>query len=59
MRQKERWLFLFLVGVLVLNWPFLAVFRSNLPLYLSVVWLLLIAAICYFSIKSASGQDGG
>jgi len=56
MKTKELWLFLFLIGTLALNWPFLAIFGSNLPAYLFLAWLMLIAAIYHFA-AGASKDD--
>jgi len=59
MRSKELWVFLFLVGTLALDWPFLAIFGSNLPAYLFTAWLALIALIFFFAGRAAHGDDGG
>ena len=59
MKTTELWLFLLLIGVLALNWPFLAVFGANLPVYLFLAWSLLIAAIYIFAGKAANDDSGG
>ena len=45
MIQKEVWPFLFLLGTLFLNWPFLDLFKAHLPYYIFIVWGLFILAI--------------
>jgi hypothetical protein len=38
MGNKELWFFLFFLGVLLLNWPFLEIFDLHLPYYLFIIW---------------------
>lgn len=38
MFHKEVWPFLFFLGLLFLNWPFLDLFKPYLPYYLFAVW---------------------
>ncbi len=38
MKLPEVWIFLFCVGALSLNWPFIELFDLSLPVYLFVVW---------------------
>ncbi len=59
MRAKEIWIFLFAAGVLAFNWPSLAIFRNNLPAYLFISWLILIALIILFVGRTARDDDGG
>ncbi len=42
MISKEFWVFLFVLGVLLFNWPFLYMFNMVLPQYFLGVWLLFI-----------------
>ncbi len=56
MGGKERWVFVFLLGVLVFNWPLLGIFGSSLPYMLYVLWAILI--FCIWLLNSIdSGQD--
>ena len=59
MRTKEIWIFLFAAGILAFNWPSLAIFRNNLPVYLFASWLVLIALIFVFVGHAAKDDDGG
>jgi hypothetical protein len=59
MRAREIWIFLFAAGVLAFNWPFLAIFKKNLPVYLFASWLILIALIYVFVGRTAKDDDGG
>jgi hypothetical protein len=59
MKSKEFWVFLFLVGTIALNWPFLAIFGSGLPAYLFTAWFALIALIYLFVGHAIHGDDGG
>ncbi len=48
MNNRELWPFLFILGTLLFNWPFLDMFSLSLPSYLFVVWALFIAAVGFF-----------
>ena len=52
MDNKELWFFLFLLGILLFNWPFLAIFSLGLPHYLFGVWGAFIIAIGIFIRKN-------
>jgi len=53
----EGWLFLFFMGLLLLNWPFLKVFKAVLPYYLFVVWVLLVVAVALMSRGAGKGRS--
>jgi len=42
MNNRERWVFLFLLGLLLFNWPFLEIFSLSLPYYLFGIWGLYV-----------------
>jgi hypothetical protein len=42
MKNKEVWFFLFFLGTLLFNWPFLDIFSLTLPAYLFGTWGLFI-----------------
>jgi len=48
MKNKEIWVFIFFLGTLLLNWPFLEIFSMMLPLYLFGVWGLFILVVSIF-----------
>jgi hypothetical protein len=45
MNSKELLPFLFLIGMLLFNWPFLDIFSISLPYYLFSVWGLFIVVV--------------
>lgn len=45
MRNAEVYIFLFIVGLLGVNWPMLEIFYRNEVLYLMTFWLLFILAL--------------
>lgn len=51
MRSNDLWIFLFLLGVLVFNWPFLTIFEKSLPYGLFILWSLFIALIAFFAVR--------
>ena len=52
MNNKELWPFLFILGTLLLNWPFLDIFNLSLPYYLFGVWGLFIIVMGFFISKT-------
>jgi hypothetical protein len=44
-RNTEVWIFIFIIGLLLLNWPLLEVFRLNVTEYLFIFWTAFISLI--------------
>jgi len=40
--KKDHAIFLFVVGLVAFNWPFMTIFADALPLYLFAAWSLFI-----------------
>ncbi len=59
MNSKELWPFLFLIGTLLFNWPFLDIFSLSLPYYLFGVWGIFIIGVSIFITKTAMKKDKG
>ena len=57
MKSKEFWFFLFCCGTLLLNWPFLAIFGMALPVYLFVVWGVLIIIMGLIVNRDTARKD--
>jgi hypothetical protein len=57
MKNKEVWLFLFFLGTLLLNWPFLDIFSLTLPAYLFGTWGLFIFIVSIFITKLNRGEN--
>ena len=61
-RQDETWVFLFLMGVALLNWPLLSLATGmagvfgypSILLYLALVWLLIILFAYLFDRRGSS-----
>ncbi|MCX7794575.1 MAG: hypothetical protein N2257_09275 [Thermodesulfovibrionales bacterium] len=47
--NPEVWFFLFFTGLLLLNWPFLAIAHKKAWLYLTGIWAFFIGAIALFT----------
>lgn len=59
MSSKELWPFIFIIGLILFNWPFLDIFRMSLPHYLFGAWGLLIACVgILIAILNKKGEDG-
>lgn len=59
MNNKEFWVFLFFLGTLLFNWPFLDIFNMVLPYYFLGVWGLFILVVCaVVTITNKTGKDG-
>jgi len=58
MKNREFWVFLFFVGTLLFNWPFLDIFSLVLPYYFITVWSLFILLVCVVAtLKETKGRD--
>lgn len=56
--KRDILLFLFLIGLLLFNGPFLIIFEHNLATFLFLAWILFIGCIFLASIRSER-EDGG
>lgn len=57
MKSKEFWVFLFFLGTLLLNWPFLDIFSLVLPYYFFGLWCLFIIVVgIVSSLKESKGR---
>jgi len=60
MNNKEFWVFLFFLGVLFFNWPFLDIFNMVLPYYFLGAWgffILVVCVVVMVSEKRGKGRD--
>ena len=55
MRQGDFWVFFFVLGVVLFNWPFLTVFEESLAAGLFLLWGGFIA--CAALAGSSRGKD--
>jgi len=47
LRNPEIWLFIFVLGLLGLNWPFLEIFHISVAKYLIVFWFFYIVLVAF------------
>lgn len=59
MRNKEVWLFIFLVGLLLFNWPLIDLFEAVLPYYLYAAWVLFILGLGLLSTLRGRAEKNG
>jgi hypothetical protein len=57
MKNKEFWVFLFFLGTLLFNWPFLDIFNMVLPFYFLGVWGLFILVV--YLVVTTGDRKGG
>jgi hypothetical protein len=58
MKNKEFWIFLFFLGTLLFNWPFLDIFSLVLPYYFFGVWSFFILVVgIVATLKETKGRD--
>lgn len=58
MNNKEFWVFLFFLGGLLFNWPFLDIFNMVLPYYFLGLWALFILVVCVVvTVSNKRGKD--
>ena len=58
MISNEIWPFLFFLGLLLLNWPLIDLFKPYLPYYLFFVWAFFILAVGLLSRKVTGKRKG-
>lgn len=56
MNTRELWLFIFLLGTILFNWPFLSIFSLSLPFYLFGLWGIFILVI-HILIRRSNNQS--
>lgn len=56
--KRDIWIALFLLGLLLFEWPFLKIFSHHLPYYLFIAWFLFIGLL-YLASRSSDREDGG
>ena len=52
MKNTEIWVFIFILGLLFLNWPVLEIFHIEVVRYLFVFWAVFIGLIAFATYKS-------
>ncbi|HXX53721.1 MAG TPA: hypothetical protein VEI28_04030 [Thermodesulfovibrionales bacterium] len=57
MKNTEIWVFIFSLGLLSLNWPFLEIFYTSEVSYLFVTWILLIVLVALASRKDNNNKS--
>ncbi|HET6515084.1 MAG TPA: hypothetical protein VFG09_07990 [Thermodesulfovibrionales bacterium] len=56
MRNPEIWIFIFILGLLGLNWPFLEIFNVTVVSYLFIFWFLFILLVA-FAVRKTRGAN--
>lgn len=56
MKNTEIWLFIFILGLLGLNWPLIEIFHTDVVAYLFVFWLLFILLVAYGAYTSKTRE---
>ena len=57
MKNTEILVFIFSLGLLSLNWPFLEIFYTTEVSYLFVTWILLIVLVAIAAHKTNSNKS--
>jgi hypothetical protein len=57
MRNPEIWIFIFILGLLGLNWPFLDIFHVSVVTYLFSFWLLFIVLVAFAVRKNRNNRS--
>ena len=57
MRNTEILVFIFSLGLLSLNWPFLEIFYTTEVSYLFVTWILLIVLVALAAHKADNSKS--
>ena len=57
MKNTEIWVFIFILGLLFLNWPVLEIFHIEVVRYLFVFWAVFIGLIAFATYKSKKWEE--
>jgi hypothetical protein len=52
-KNTEIWVFIFILGLLALNWPIVEIFSTSVLGYLFVLWILFIVLIAFAGRKDS------
>jgi hypothetical protein len=58
MRNPEIWVFIFILGLLGLNWPLLEIFHIEVAAYLFIFWFLFIVLVAFASLRRGKPGKG-
>ncbi len=56
---KDIGIFLFLLGIILFNWPIMSIFKYNLSIYLFLAWFVFIVLVFISTVVKKKGNDGG
>jgi len=56
--KRDIWIFLFCIGMLLFDWPFVYIFNHTLIPYLFIVWFIFIGLI-FLASKFSKHEGGG
>jgi len=51
MKNTEIWVFIFSLGLLGMNWPFLEIFYTSVAFYLFAAWIIFIMLVAFSAHK--------
>ncbi|NOY64418.1 MAG: hypothetical protein GXO97_03345 [Nitrospirae bacterium] len=57
--NKAIWIFLFAIGIILFNWPFISIFTETQIYYLFVVWFLFILSLFLITYYIKKEDRGG
>ncbi|HSB51534.1 MAG TPA: hypothetical protein VLD40_02640 [Dissulfurispiraceae bacterium] len=57
MRESEKLIFIFVVGLLFLNWPLIEIFRAHIIPYLFVLWLVFILFVALANSRAGREEN--
>ena len=56
-KSAEIWVFIFILGLLGINWPILEIFHTQVAAYLFATWVLFIALIALAARKGKAENE--
>ncbi|MBI4697393.1 MAG: hypothetical protein HY758_00330 [Nitrospirae bacterium] len=57
--KRDIWVFLFVLGVILFNWPIISIFRPDISKYLFLAWFIFIALIFFVAVYLKKRDNGG
>jgi hypothetical protein len=58
LKNTEIWIFIFVIGLLGINWPVLEIFHTDVTVYLFAFWLIFIGLVAFAAYKNKKWEMG-
>jgi len=56
--NRDIWIFLFALGIILFSWPLMSIFRYGISKYLFLAWFIFIALIFIATVYKRNDKNG-